>query len=104
MAKVTLSKTLPKGTANGLVDLAGRLARAPRETQFVVLMATPTKMKVDLHGGEPEYELSILAIEGVTDAEDRARLTRMLERAAERRRGRNPDQLDGLDLTGEPTQ
>jgi hypothetical protein len=105
MAKVKLSGTLPKGMANGLSALAERLARMPRETQFIVATVAPKTMTVDLFGGgEPEYELIILTIEGVLDTDDRSKLTRMLERAAEQRRGRNPDQLDGLDLTGEQTQ
>jgi hypothetical protein len=97
---VKLSSTLPKGLANGLNDLSEHLRHNPRAVYFIVATVAAKSMTVDLHGGgEPQYELTIVAVEGVHNTDDRAEITRMLERAAELRKGRNPDQLDGLDLT-----
>jgi hypothetical protein len=97
MAQVKLSGTLPKDDtdANGLDVLASDLAMRPTNTYVVVGLVTTAKTTIDHdRSNARQPEIRFIAVEAVTDADDRAAVQRIIERRQTHRRGRNPDQID----------
>lgn len=105
MAQVKLSGTLPKDdtAANGLDVLARDLAQRPTATYVVVGLVTTAKTVVDHdRGNARQPEVRFIAVEAVTDRDERDAVQQIIERCRTRRGGRDPNEMT-LNVFGDDT-
>ena len=97
MARVKLAPTLPKDDTqmNGLDEIADRMINHPNDVCYVVGIVRRTQLVIDdKRNGARQPTVEFVHIEGVTHSGDSSQIADLLERAARRRNGENPDQLD----------
>ena len=78
---------LPEGDANGLGPVVRHLIDRPHDLHVVVALLDCKRTTTDNDTGDVVPTARIRRIEVVVDAEDKALLRRLLERALERRTG-----------------
>lgn len=85
---ISVSGKLPAGDGNGLVAILSELVRDDKQVFVGVVLVDGKKITIDRDSGEIVPTVRIRRIEVILDPEDRVICRRLLERALDKRTGR----------------
>jgi hypothetical protein len=89
-----LASALPKGSGNGLSQIAEELVEHPEKVHVLVLLVDCSKVTSEIDSGDVVPTARIRRIEAITDPIDGDRLRQVLRRAWERRTGKDVLPID----------